>query len=59
MDRDDWTPADHTAAEAIAGPRLEPLLHAAVIKLPIAASRIRELSAILEATFAADEMPGP
>jgi hypothetical protein len=58
-----WTPADHAAADAIAGPRLQELLDAAGIELPVARSRIGELSAILEATLTSDvttrEMGGP
>lgn len=51
---DSWTPADHTAAEAIAGPRLQELLDAAGIELPMAKSRIGELAAILQATVTSD-----
>jgi hypothetical protein len=58
-DWDAWKPGDHEAAAAIAGPLLQQLLEAARIELPIAASRIAELSAILEATLASDEMSGP
>jgi hypothetical protein len=63
VDWDAWTPADHAAAEAIAGPRLRELLDAAGIELPFAKSRIGELSAILQATLTSEvttrEMGGP
>jgi hypothetical protein len=62
-DWDAWTRADHAAAEAIAGPRLQELLDAAGIELPLAKSRIGELSAILRATLTSEvtirEMGGP
>jgi len=59
VDWDAWTPGDHAAAAAIAGPRLQELLDAAGIEVPIAASRFDELTAILEATLASDETSGP
>lgn len=59
IDWDAWTPADHAAAEMIAGTRLEQLLEAARITLPVAASLIGELPAISVATLASDETRGP
>jgi hypothetical protein len=60
IDWDTWTPADHVAADAIAGPRLQQLLDAARIDLPIPASRIGEVTAILEETLRSDvtALPG-
>jgi hypothetical protein len=54
MDWDAWTPADHPAAETIAGPRLQELLDAAGIELPMAQSRVAELAAILQAVLTSD-----
>jgi hypothetical protein len=63
VDWDAWKPGDSLAAEMIAGPRLQELLDAARIELPVAASRIGELSAILEVTLRSDvttrEFDGP
>jgi len=59
VDWDAWQPGDRAAAEIIAGPSLQELLDASGIDLPVAASRIAELSAILEATLASDETHGP
>jgi hypothetical protein len=59
VDWDAWQPGDRTAAEIIAGPRLQELLDASGIDLPVAAFRIGELSGILGATLASDEMSGP
>lgn len=55
-----WTPGDYAAAEAIAGPGLRQLLSAQGITIQsIASSRLEELSAVLEATLASDEIYRP
>lgn len=59
VDWDAWRPGDRAASEIIAGPRLQELLDASGIELPIAASRIGDVTAILEATLASDATHGP
>jgi hypothetical protein len=50
-----WTPGDYAAAEQIAGPGLRQLLDEQGIRIKsVAASRLEELSAVLEATLRSD-----
>ena len=52
-----WTPGDYAAAEQIAGPGLRQLLAEQGIRIKsIAASRLEELSAVLEETLRSDEI---
>lgn len=55
-----WTPGDHEAAEAIAGPGLRQLLDNAGIQIKsITETRLEELADVLEATLASDEVHRP
>jgi hypothetical protein len=57
IDWNAWKPGDPAAA--VPGPGLRELIAAARIELPVAAARMDEVSAILEATRASQALSGP
>jgi hypothetical protein len=59
IDWNAWKPADSPAAASGAGDRLRELAAAARVDLPMTSARVDEVSAILEATLAAQARTGP